>query len=938
MLFPTRALSKKYLMRKFFLFSLACIIYVVSSAQNICGFEKIHNHNMRNNPAYAEKMSAFEARLKVLRDINLRSSECIPCKCDTLKVPDTIPVVVHIVHTGDTIGSIYNPSDQQIFDAVKYLNDVYSGTFSGVQGVGDMKVRFVLAKRDPFCNPTNGIVRVNGSVVNGYVSAGVNVNSGQPGVAEESIKNLSRWDSKKYYNIWVVNRIDGADGTSGGFVGGYAYFPAIDSVLDGTVLLATQMKRSNKTLPHELGHALFLYHPFHPTESSCPPSDPAQGDRCADTDPITASQSARSGENPCNGLNYSINTERNFMAYTQIFTLFTPNQKSRACNALYQFRAGLTQSEGRIPTSQQPACAAKVNFQTSLTSVRETTNQSNGCLGYRDYTIPVNLSNLLQNETLVEVLPDGGTALNGVDYQIFTQGNLVTPGNVLKFPQGSLNSQSLVLRVFDDADLENEEEISLKLNSLSNDLSVGEAAPKIIIKLTDNDLPPVFPNASNLFFSVGQSNITLVSQTSPLPFAGAVDKNRLQVLYLASELRTAGLKPGVIEGLSINVSTKRSSRPYDNFRVALGHTTLSALGSQFVSNSTLSTVYSGSYTTQKGDNFIIFSTPFTWDGTSNIIVQICYDNQGFSSLNDYVLGQSRSSTATFSLTAAGIGSAEACTLTPSYNATSRPFIVFLRKNPGNPVANSIVSSESYLGPNADVYFYDTTGLILARIRNLSSFDYGCTKLEVDRIGSAAQDFWYTEPNKRLTQKTFKVTPTNVNPGGNYEISLYYTGTEKTGFEQTTGINWSSVSMVKSDGPISAISPSNQQFASVTVNNNVSIGTFGTDYLVTSTFTNGFSGFAVGSPSGTTSVTDLQSLQGVSVYPNPVNKLVNIRFNKTQRNVSLRIMSADGRVWYQDQINGSVQNHTLRLDKLIKGLYLLEINSEEGRRTIPLIKQ
>ncbi len=43
------------------------------------------------------------------------------------------------------------------------------------------------------------------------------------------------------------------------------------------------------------------------------------------------------------------------------------------------------------------------------------------------------------------------------------------------------------------------------------------------------------------------------------------------------------------------------------------------------------------------------------------------------------------------------------------------------------------SRQEYLGPNADVYFYDqSTGKILAHINNITSFDYGCTQVVIDR--------------------------------------------------------------------------------------------------------------------------------------------------------------------------------------------------------------
>ena len=81
--------------------------------------------------------------------------------------------------------------------------------------------------------------------------------------------NLIRWNTSQYYNVWIVNKIDGADGTGpGSFIAGFAYFPGSPANEDGIIMLATQMINGQKTLPHEIGHAFNLYHPFQSTDPS----------------------------------------------------------------------------------------------------------------------------------------------------------------------------------------------------------------------------------------------------------------------------------------------------------------------------------------------------------------------------------------------------------------------------------------------------------------------------------------------------------------------------------------------------------------------------------------------------------------------------------------------------------------------------------------------
>jgi hypothetical protein len=373
----------------------------------------------------------------------------------------------------------------------------------------------------------------------------------------------------------------------------------------------------------------------------------------------------------------------------------------------------------------------------------------------------------------------------------------------------------------------------------------------------------------------------------------------------------------------------------------VGTTTLTSLTNGFRSG--LTEVYNGSLNTSVGLNQINFNNPFTWNGTGNLVVQWCFDNGSTTSgtTNDVIQGQNVPLGAGVIAGCVADYTTEAvdgCALPRVFNATGRPFLQINAISPGNPVAGSISSSQLELGPNADVYFFNNAGQILARIKNLSSFDYGCTTVEVDRNGTTTSPFWSTNPINGISQKTFKVTPQNPNPNGSYQIGLYYSDAEKTGYESATGLSWSTVQMVKTDGAVSSVSPTNQQSNTVTVNSSTTKTTYGSDQVVTATFNNGFSGYAVGSPGTATSVNDLNVLNGVRVYPNPVSKQFTIGFDKPQRNVSVRIISAEGRILHTERINGIVQTQSVQMNQLIKGLYMLEIISDEGKKVLPLVKQ
>lgn len=103
--------------------------------------------------------------------------------------------------------------------------------------------------------------------------------------------------------------------------------------------------------------------------------------------------------------------------------------------------------------------------------------------------------------------------------------------------------------------------------------------------------------------------------------------------------------------------------------------------------------------------------------------------------------------------------------------------------------NTGSGDEQHLGPNDEVYFYDpATGNIMARIKNLTAHDYGCTTVEVERAGTGASNGWTTCEPDHVVDKTFQVTPTNPNPAGSFEISLYYTEAEIAGWATASGLS------------------------------------------------------------------------------------------------------------------------------------------------------
>lgn len=130
-------------------------------------------------------------------------------------------------------------------------------------------------------------------------------------------------------------------------------------------------------------------------------------------------------------------------------------------------------------------------------------------------------------------------------------------------------------------------------------------------------------------FMIGTASTQGTTNSYPNPYGHYYWGNKEQYLILASELTTANILPGNINSVAFNVILA-GSLPLQNFSIKMGHSSLSAMSSTFVTG--LTEVYSNPvYTHVGGWNVHNFQTPFVWDGTSNVVVEVCFNNTSYTS-------------------------------------------------------------------------------------------------------------------------------------------------------------------------------------------------------------------------------------------------------------------------------------------------------------------
>lgn len=344
----------------FFLLSLLKL-----NAQNEkCAADEIHKKLLATDAQYKAKNDAFEeAMLAKKLSVNKVTGGIVY----------KIPVVVHVMHKGEPIGSGTNVSDAAILNGIKALNERYrkvAGSVGDGNGV-DVEIEFALAVRDPNGNCTNGITRNNMSANTDYMSYGVK-RSGANGITDAQLKAVISWSKLDYYNIWLISEIDDNNGGSG--TQGYAFYASSHgSASDGAVVLVNSFVNTARiTTAHELGHALNLYHTFEGDASgaSCPVGNgcgSGAGDCCGDTPPHirTSVSTCTDVANSCDGGSSADLYIHNYLDYSSdaCQNEFTADQKSRMISALTIARSSFLESNGNM--SLVPPTIANVNFTAS---------------------------------------------------------------------------------------------------------------------------------------------------------------------------------------------------------------------------------------------------------------------------------------------------------------------------------------------------------------------------------------------------------------------------------------------------------------------------------------------------------------------------------------------------------------------------------------------
>lgn len=138
-----------------------------------------------------------------------------------------------------------------------------------------------------------------------------------------------------------------------------------------------------------------------------------------------------------------------------------------------------------------------------------------------------------------------------------------------------------------------------------------------------------FYSSTGYDFIIGNATTQGTTNSYPNPYGHYYWGNKEQYLILASELAAANILAGEINALAFNVIAA-GNLVLQNFSIKLGHTMQSNMNTNFITG--LTEVYSHpGYVHFVGWNSHNFHTPFMWDGISNLVVEVCFNNTSYTS-------------------------------------------------------------------------------------------------------------------------------------------------------------------------------------------------------------------------------------------------------------------------------------------------------------------
>ncbi|WP_336128090.1 M43 family zinc metalloprotease [Mesoflavibacter sp. CH_XMU1422-2] len=849
-------------------------------------------------------------------------------RSESQQVIYNIPVVIHVVHTGEAVGTGPNITDAQALSQIQVLNEDYrrlAGTPGGANTTGlavDVEINFCIAQVDPNGAPTTGVVRHN---ITPYSNSQTPADptDWETRTNVESMKSVTQWDPTKYLNMWTINpggnplndffnpglggllgyaqfpdntpNLQGLNATGGaastdGVVAGY-YVMGTIAEDDGTFML-DGTNNLGRTMTHEVGHWLGLRHIWGDGDCSA-------DDFCADTPNAAApNYTCNLFNNSCTD-NPDFDQVQNYMDYTNdaCMDTFTQDQKDR-------IQAIMANAPRRVELNSSTACSISPTVYVT-TALPENVTEGSDC-NFQDITIDLTMS-IAGNASATASLVNTGTATENEDFELIN--------NSVTFASGSTTpSNSVTLRIFNDNFVEADETISLSVN-VSTTGNVTASSNVYETMIINDDEAVTTTTTTDVFFD--DFNDGDVSDWSFIDSDG--DTNN----WIPVTLTDSGLGAGDFSVLrSFSWVSSTGALTPDNWAITPAIDLTSVTGSLQL-------------------QWKIAAVDADWD-VENYTVYVATSNT--------ITALQASPTSFNESTLDGINTLTTRTLDISSFIGQTIYVGFRHHNVSDQFSielddvrvsatfdtsvqtdvNTSTPDQFNLLTSGLVYSTDvTTGDIMTDIDNTSGFNYGCTTVAVSRdVATAGADAVAynggTDPAGYVTAKTFDITTANASTSDAATINFYFTQAEISAWETATGNTINDLFVLnETTGEVVAVTNS----------------TFGSDYKLTANLSMGIAGtYYFGSQLAFLSNNDFELANSISIYPNPTVSVLNIKVdNQNDMPDSYKVYNMLGQLLIDNKINNT-SDLTIDTTPFSDGMYFIKISKSNRNLTLPFIKK
>ena len=455
-----------------------------------------------------------------------------------------------------------------------------------------------------------------------------------------------------------------------------------------------------------------------------------------------------------------------------------PNVRTDMLKYRYSDNTILAATHGRglwssIISPQAPYIRFSSSYIFSPVNNMTTSATGSNCRNYKDYILNMHIDAAPAGNAIVNlIIKPGATASQGKDFDFTTNGNFTSPSSKLTFANALTVDQPITIRIYNQAKVGNNMFFTLNYTITGSNANAAPSSSSYTFNIGNNNLAPV-PSTYNKTFDLGVYNINITNNGSP--FRGDVTKNRIQYLFTASELTAAGISNSKnITSLQMNVLTKNSTKAYLGFTIGMSNTNATTMNYGFP-DANLTKVYSADYSTVIGNNLFNFSTPFVWDGISNVLVSMCFDNGAVISSYDVVSGTNAPlGTGIRGSSWSNGGVVAGCSLGAWWVADYRPTAT-LGIKVGIAIDSVLNDNNSeFISDNAQYYTLNGSNIISSL--NNSSINLGCVNSSIFRAGK----IWSAFSSGQASQKVIQIMPSNNISTASYTVGLYYTLAELGG--------------------------------------------------------------------------------------------------------------------------------------------------------------